>query len=518
MNDTPLGSHFESYEHSRDEYVRQIVSVFGNTQISKNVTLKNKARILVTILHNFDKNAFEQLVTKLDLPEVVRACEILDSARLIRQLKKSIPKSSKKKANKLRTKLRLAEEMNESRADLSLTSSRVKVIKTWVRQLTQEQLVYRALMYPSDGWRRLADLTHLNSEKDFALEWFLPWCFGKELPANNIVNKVKNLTLDNFISVYDEYRLPYEIARLKLKEFGAGNRYNRSIQPKIREIYSHIAKVERMETLLWYWDELHSTTVDKVLAEQLSKLEYVDLSYGKLADLLIKVESKPLRDQLIRIAEAKLSTYNMSLPKPIVVLGDASSSMQVAINTSSIITSLLCTLAKAELHLFRGDDEPIIKPPSDVRSAVEFAQRMRANGCTSPASSLAYYYDRKQVVKTFVIVTDEEENTTSGGRSQWGQSRMFQGEPSNGQGYMFAPLFKKYCEEVHNANLVFISFTEPNRDGQMVRDLKEIMGESLFSEYVQVYKFNIRNPDLNRLDYALEQMSTVEDVKVVKIE
>lgn len=515
MNDNALDCHFEAYENTRDEYVKQVLSMYGNSQLSKNVTLKNKARILVVVLHNFDKNAFEQFMTKLDLPEVVRACEILDSARLIRQLKKKIPKYGKKKANKLRTKLRIAEEINEGYKFLSMTSSRIKIVKTWVRQLTQEQLVYRALMYPSDGWRRLADIVHLHSEKDFTLDWYLPWCFGKELSPDNIVNKVKELTLDNFISVYDEYQLPYEIARLKLKELGAGNSWNTSLQPKVREIYKHIAKVERMETLLWYWDELHSTTVDKVLAEQLAKVEHVDLSYGKLAELLIKVDSKPLKNQLIRVAETKLKTYNMSLPKPIVVLGDASSSMQVAINTSSIITSLLCTLAKAELHLFRGIDEPIHNPPKDVRGAVDFAQSVRANGCTSPASSLAYYYNRKQVVKTFVIVTDEEENTTSLGRSQWGRNQMYQGAK---QGYMFAELYKKYCEEVHNANLVFISFTDPNKDGMMVRDLKNIMGDALFSEFVQVYKFNIRNPDLNRLDYALEQMSDDNEVKVVKVE
>ena len=524
MNDTKLSDHSEAYEYSRDEYVKQIVSVFGNAQLSKNVTLKNKARMLVTLLHNFDKDAFSQVVKYLDLPEVVRACEVLDSARLIRQLEKSIQSAGKKKANKLKTKLRLAKEMNEGKSDLSLTSSRIKVVKTWVRQLGPEALVYRALMYPSDGWRRLADLTHLNSTKDFALDWFLPWCFGKELPDSNIVVKVKNLTLDNFISVYDEYQLPYEIARLKLKDLGAGNRWNTSIQPKVREIYAHIAKGERMETLLWYWDELHSTTVDKVLAEQLSKLEYVDLSYGKLADLLMKVESEDLRNQLIRIAEAKLNTYNLSLPKPIVVLGDASSSMQVAVNTSSIITSLLCSLAKSELHLFRGHDEPIDNPPTDVRSAVAFARKMRASGSTSPASSLAYYYDNKKVVKTFVVVTDEEENTTSRGQSNWGGWGRWGNTPSatSGNGFMFADLYKKYCEEIYAANLVFISFTDPNRDGDMVRDLKKVMGETRFSEFVQVFKFNVRNPDLNRLDYALEQMSggasEDDEVKVVKVE
>lgn len=527
MNDTPLCDHFEAYEHSRNEYVTQILSVFGNAQLSKNVTLKNKGRMLVVLLHRFDKDGFAKIINKLDLPEVVRACEVLDSARLIRQMTKTLENAGKQKATKLKPKLKLATEMNESQSDLSLTSSRIKIIKTWVRQLTPEQLVYRALMYPADGWRKLADLTHLNSEKDFALDWFLPWCFGKELPESNIVRKVKNLTLDNFISVYNEYHLPYEIARLKLKEFGAGNVWNTSVQPQLRQIYAHIATIERMETLLWYWDELHSTTVDQVLAEQLKRYQNVNLSYGKLADLLMKVESDNLRNELIRIAENKLKEYNLSLPKPIVVLGDASSSMQVAVNTSSIITSLLCSLAKAELHLFRQGDEPIDNPPTDVESAVAFAKRMRASGSTSPASSLAYYYDRKQVVKTFVVVTDEEENTSSKGKSQWGASSMFGGKPAESDGLMFAPLYKKYCQEVYSAKLVFISFTDPNTDGQMVKDLKNIMGESAFSEFVQVFKFNVRNPDLNRLDYALEQMTTATsvgdstsscDVKVVKIE
>ncbi len=189
----------------------------------------------------------------------------------------------------------------------------------------------------------------------------------------------------------------------------------------------------------------------------------------------------------------------MNLESPVVVLGDASSSMQVAINTSSIITLLLCSLADAELHLFKDEDIPVEKPPRSVADAVSFAKKMTASNSTSPAASLLPYYKAKKVIKTFIIVTDEEENTDYAGNTVW--ESIQEGEK------MFAKLYKRYCSEIHPAQLIFISFTEPNRDGEMITALKKVIGDSTVSEFVHVYKFDKRNPDLTKLDYVLEKLA-----------
>ena len=189
----------------------------------------------------------------------------------------------------------------------------------------------------------------------------------------------------------------------------------------------------------------------------------------------------------------------MDLESPVVVLGDASSSMQVAINTSSIITSLLCSLADAELHLFKDKDIRCDNPPRTVTEVVAYAKQMQASSSTSPAASLYYYYKNKKPVKTFVIVTDEEENTDYQGRTHWCLM-------SNAD-KMFADLYDKYCAEIGPAKLVFVSFTNPTSDGQMVTALKKKIGEAKVAEFVSVYKFDGRNPDLSKLDYMLEKLA-----------
>jgi hypothetical protein len=126
---------------------------------------------------------------------------------------------------------------------------------------------------------------------------------------------------------------------------------------------------------------------------------------------------------------------------------------------------------------------------------------MRANGSTSPAASINYYYERRQPVKTFIIITDEEENTSTTGHSSWGYS------DSNGKGLMFSEVYERYVKEVYPARLIFISFSNPNRDAQMVTELKTRLGESTVAEYIDVYKFDTRNPDLNRFDFVLHRLA-----------
>lgn len=508
LSDHTLKEHFRAYAADREEYVEQLNSVYSNKQLSKNVTNNNKTKALVVLIQSLDKEGFRGLLNHIDLPELTKACEILDSNRLMRQLKKKVSNY------RIENRIKMLKETNEGMETLSLSLAKIKLVREWVKNLTPEQLVYRALLFPvKDNWKKLADLTHLNPSKDFTIDWFLPYCYGTPAPSNTIVAKFENMTLDNFIEIDNEYNLSYKLFRAKFAdELKRSPGWDGAHNESLEKIKVHFAKKEKLKECLWWWDELHNTAVDKILTDRLRETSYVDLSYGKLVDLLMKVKHKPLFEELVRIAENRLSNFELCLDSPVVVLGDASSSMQVAINTSSIITSLLCSLAKAELRLFKTTDIPVPNPPKTVRQAIEFAQRMQATNSTSPASSLYPYYESKKVIKTFIIVTDEEENTSSSGYTSW------YGRTTTGNnGYFFADLYKKYCEEVYPAKLVFISFSRQNEDAFMAKELKRVIGESKFSEFVQVFKFDTRNPDLNRLDFVLEKMSASPELKVVKL-
>jgi len=169
-----------------------------------------------------------------------------------------------------------------------------------------------------------------------------------------------------------------------------------------------------------------------------------------------------------------------------VVVGDASGSMEVAIKTATIITSILTVLCNAQLRFFH--DKNFLPPilPQTIKEVIKVAEEVKATGSTAPAASLWESYHKKEIVKHFVIATDEEENT-----------------PSNG--YRWAPLFKKYLDEVYaDAKLCFVSFLNGGSAavGQMVTEL-----EALGIKPLQ-FKFHRTMPDLTKLDSLLALLSS----------
>jgi len=83
------------------------------------------------------------------------------------------------------------------------------------------------------------------------------------------------------------------------------------------------------------------------------------------------------------------------------------------------------------------------------------------------------------------MVTDEEENTET-------------------HGYRFAPLFKKYKEEVcPESKLVFVSFlSDPTSKGQMVEELARFDIKPL------QFKLDSKRPDLTKVDTLLSLLSS----------
>jgi hypothetical protein len=238
-----------------------------------------------------------------------------------------------------------------------------------------------------------------------------------------------------------------------------------------------------MDTVLWWWEELKCSAVDKIIIERLNKGEQITLTYGKLVERLLIIKSHRainLYNRVLEIAENKLKDYKIHLDQPIVVLGDASASMEIAIKTSSIIMSILCAVCNAEMRLFRTIDEYIVSPPKNVADVVELSTRCHAHSSTCPAASLYPYFTERKVVKTFIVVTDEEENTNYGH-------------------YSFASLFNEYRKTVYPAKLIFVSF---------VKD-KSYMIDALIKENPDIekdilqFKLFANKPDLTKLDTIL---------------
>ena len=91
-------------------------------------------------------------------------------------------------------------------------------------------------------------------------------------------------------------------------------------------------------------------------------------------------------------------------------MGDASGSMEIAIETSVIIAGILTKITSAKLVFFDENcrDAPYL--PENVNQVLDLALSTEANNGTTPASSLYKFYKDKEIIKTIIIVTDEEEN------------------------------------------------------------------------------------------------------------
>jgi len=247
-----------------------------------------------------------------------------------------------------------------------------------------------------------------------------------------------------------------------------------------------IASYSNVDVLLWYHEELQTPEVNELILKKLNEGEEPSFSYGKLMERLLYAKKKECNfyPQLVPIAERRLKSISLPLETPVVVIGDASGSMQVAVKTATIISSLLTVLTNADLRFFNNEcfRPPII--PKTIEEVLRVAEEVKANGGTCNSAPLWESYEKKEIVKFFVMVTDEEENQQSNGLN-------------------WAPLFKKYLEEVNpNAKQVFVSFLRSQTEkGQMVKEL-EGLGLSALQ-----FKLNRDRPDLTKLDTFLAMLS-----------
>lgn len=411
------------------------------------------------------------------LVDIVRALRLLDTARVVRVRARRLAQLESQPGTKPQTLARLRAEIEELQRDLvpgSLSGALAKRVRAIVARIPASKLEFFALQLPAEPWKELCDMLHIHPTKGTSVSWFLPRCFGDAAPADSIVSTCANITPDNVEEIVTLHQPPYSFLRLKCPNLPAACR-------------SVVARYTALDQCLWWYEDLHCDDFDAILLERLRAGERPTLPYGKLMERLMVLRATSAHGELfttlLGLAEQRLQGMRLSLPPPVVVLGDASYSMDVAIRVSVIMASVLAVLAQAELKFFNTVSFAPPSVPHTAAGVLEVASTTRADGPTAPACALWEYYTQRRPVNTFIVVTDERENTKS-------------------QDTYFPMLFRRYLCEVHPARLVLVSFLEPNAKGQMAAALK-----ALGINPVQ-FSLDGRRPDLTRLDGLLGLLST----------
>jgi hypothetical protein len=247
-------------------------------------------------------------------------------------------------------------------------------------------LEFFALNLPKEPWCELADIVHFNP-KDFQCEWFLNHAFGANPPEDSVLTLASQINEENATEILRKCPIPYSHLRLKLK-------------PIPDESKALIAKYSPLDTVIWYYEELCNGAVDKIIESRLDAGEVPSFGYGKLMERMLYFKSigASFFKKLIPIAEDRLSRIKLELESPMVVIGDASYSMDVAIRVSTVIASVLTLLCGADLKFFNGEsiDPPMV--PRNVSEVLEVATKVKADGQTAPAAALYPYYMAKKVI------------------------------------------------------------------------------------------------------------------------
>ncbi|XP_033112656.1 uncharacterized protein LOC117113434 isoform X2 [Anneissia japonica] len=491
-----LDQHYSWQEKNRQKYLATLLVLKQNGAEIKD---GSKVKALAAGFARHDHDLTDTLLKTNDLcgvVEVLKALTILDSKRKQFELEKKIEKLMENKEKNAKTIRKLKSNMDSAQALRptvgSVSGALCRHIQRWVRTLSTSKLEFYALYFPKDKWRKLADICHLNPERDFPeCTWFLPYCFGAPAPEGSVVSACTELNKANVNELLQNVKIPFA----HLKEF----KNTLTTDSKIT-----IAKYTSLDTILWNYEDLACPGVNNIILEYLEKEQTVGLPYGKLMERLLMLklrmkqgESVCFFKKLIPIAEVHLKKIEVPLQAPVVVIGDMSPSMGVAIRVSTIIASLFAVLTKAKLVFFHQINYTPPSVPKTTNEVLELATTLQTTGSTCPASSLWRFYKNKEVVKTFVVVTDEEENT-------------------NYKGYSFTELFKLYYKEVNKARLVFVSFLRSQHvTGEMVSKLQ--------AEGIEVMQFKLdsQRPDLNKLDNLLGLLSVESaafDVQVDSVE
>jgi len=106
-----------------------------------------------------------------------------------------------------------------------------------LKTIPVERFEFFALYFPTDAWKKLADLCHLHPEKDLPqCPWFLPFCFGKELPSHLKMSDINENTVSQIVC---KSKIDYCIIR----------KYKDSLTDEAKK---RIVEYSNLDTVLWY--------------------------------------------------------------------------------------------------------------------------------------------------------------------------------------------------------------------------------------------------------------------------
>lgn len=128
------------------------LSIWRYPKLSKSLDLSDKSNILATLLQSNKWKEYTNLIKYIELPEITRTCQILDSCRRKKQLEKHLEKNiihaSKQYINHIVNTVKFPQVINhithKHKLDIikcdnlnqglhfSLTSTRIHYLKQWV--------------------------------------------------------------------------------------------------------------------------------------------------------------------------------------------------------------------------------------------------------------------------------------------------------------------------------------------------------------------------------------------------
>ena len=511
--------HSYCIQYNRDKYILQLES-FMNFKVMQAISTCSKGKILCSLLICNEKDIINKLlfsdeeckkpnIRYYSVGEVAKTIQLLDGPRLTRQYIKEIEayedkNNTKKKYSKnrvltLKNKVRSLQKDGDGLHIGSLSGAKQKFFQKWISCIDSDILSFFLISFPKTNWRYICDLVHTNPSKHFKLNFFQKVIFNNE-------EKDDEKLIDNKSLVYNAKNLNEKNVTKLLKQF-----------PYLTQCYSYIRKIlgtnklpdeaklilaqkAPLEDVFWWYDELDSKQVEQAIKKRLSSSLYNKSSlftpdsprssYGKLMErlLLFKESKKKFVSSIQPYAEKRLNDINDKFKQysenlKVAILGDASSSMDIAIKCATIIASLLSVVLNADLIFF--DDRPMPPPivPRNVNETIKVCETIKTRGCTAMAAGLYPYYDKykkkKEKFDLFILVSDEGENTRY-------------------KNFNFAELYKKYLEEVNkNCQLYLISFLQNNHKGTIQRRLDE--------KKIKYKYFNLhpRKPDTSKFDSLL---------------
>ena len=178
-----LSVHLSYYKQDPENYLLYSKEIFESLEN------KNKAYIVSTLLQNLNKKFVTEL--PLDIDEVLTACEILDSKRNIKNINSKLEKINIdcKKYEQLKKIKENFEKISENN-NFTLTLSKIKILKNWIKKIPEEKLIYQCL-FPEkiSKWKKISQICHFKNS-DFSSNLFLNYCFNKNYPKNSLIAKV----------------------------------------------------------------------------------------------------------------------------------------------------------------------------------------------------------------------------------------------------------------------------------------------------------------------------------------